>query len=103
MLGEAHDAIGAVKWYNLRKVTAGRGIAGLFVYLSAVERRPGIGDLHERQKVSFELERRDREPTSAVNLKQARRVMGSKRSLTATPSLPRGDDDDAGPDTTFLG
>ena len=67
-------AIGTVKWFNIQKgygfIQPEDGLEDVFVHVSAVE-RSGIGNLHEGQKLSFELERGDRGKTSAVNLKQA--------------------------------
>ena len=40
------------------------------MHISAVE-RAGLGNLHEGQKLSFELERGQQGKTSAVNLQQA--------------------------------
>jgi CspA family cold shock protein len=66
-------AIGTVKWFNPQKgygfIQPDDGAQDVFVHISAVE-RSGIGNLHEGQKVSFDLERGDRGKTSAVNLKQ---------------------------------
>jgi CspA family cold shock protein len=66
--------IGTVKWFNPQKgygfIQPEDGSQDVFVHISAVE-RSGIGNLHEGQKVSFELERGDRGKTSAVNLKQS--------------------------------
>jgi CspA family cold shock protein len=42
----------------------------VFVHITAVE-RSGMGNLHEGQRVSFELERGNQGKTSAVNLRQA--------------------------------
>ena len=65
--------IGTVKWFNAQKgygfIQPEDGSKDVFVHISAVE-RAGMGNLHEGQKVSFELERGDRGKTSAVNLKQ---------------------------------
>ncbi len=65
--------IGTVKWFNPQKcygfIQPDDGSQDVFVHISAVE-RSGIGNLHEGQKVSFDLERGDRGKTSAVNLKQ---------------------------------
>lgn len=62
------------KWFNLQKgygsIQPDDGSQDGFVHISSVE-RSGIGNLHEGQEVSFELERGDRGKTSAVNLKQA--------------------------------
>ena len=67
-------AIGTVKWFNSQKgygfIQPEDGTKDVFVHISAVE-RSGIGDLHEGQRVSFELERGNQGKTSAVNLQQA--------------------------------
>ncbi len=67
-------AIGTVKWFNPQKgygfIQPDDGSQDVFVHISAVE-RSGIGNLHEGQKISFDLERGDRGKTSAVNLKQS--------------------------------
>jgi CspA family cold shock protein len=64
---------GTVKWFNSQKgygfIQPDDGSQDVFVHISAVE-RSGIGNLHEGQKVSFELESGNRGKTSAVNLKQ---------------------------------
>jgi CspA family cold shock protein len=66
--------IGTVKWFDPRRgygfIQPENGLQDVFVHISAVE-RSGIGNLHEGQRVSFELERGDRGKTSAVNLQQA--------------------------------
>ena len=66
--------IGTVKWFNSLKgygfILPDDGSKDVFVHISAVE-RSGIGNLHEGQKVSFELERGQQGKTSAVNLRQA--------------------------------
>ena len=66
--------IGTVKWFNTQKgygfIQPHDGSKDVFVHISAVE-RSGIGDLHEGQKLSFELERDNRGKTSAVALKSA--------------------------------
>jgi CspA family cold shock protein len=66
--------IGTVKGFNPQKgygfIQPNEGSQDVFVHISAVE-RSGIGNLHEGQQVSFELERGDRGKISAVNLKQA--------------------------------
>jgi cold shock protein len=65
--------IGTVKWFNSQKgfgfIQPEDGSKDVFVHISAVE-RSGIGNLHEGQKVSFELERGNQGRTSAVNLRQ---------------------------------
>jgi cold shock protein len=67
-------AIGTVKWFNSQKgygfIQPDDGSKDVFVHISAVE-RSGIGNLHEGQKLSFELERGNQGKTSAVNLRQA--------------------------------
>ena len=53
-------AEGTVKWFNAEKgfgfISPDGGGADVFVHISAVE-RSGLGSLSEGQKVSFELER----------------------------------------------
>jgi CspA family cold shock protein len=65
--------IGTVKWFNSQKgygfIQPEHGAKDVFVHVSAVE-RSGMGNLHEGQRVSFDLER-NQGKTSAVNLKQA--------------------------------
>ena len=67
-------AIGTVKWFNSQKgygfIQPDDGSKDVFVHISAVE-RAGLGNLHEEQKLSFELERGQQGKTSAVNLQQA--------------------------------
>jgi cold shock protein len=64
--------IGTVKWFNgLRGfgfIQPDDGSKDVFVHISAVE-RSGIGNLHEGQKLSFEIERGQQGKTSAVALK----------------------------------
>jgi cold shock protein len=66
-------ATGTVKWFNAQKgygfIQPDDGSKDVFVHISAVE-RSGIGNLHEGQKLSFELES-NRGKTSAVALKAA--------------------------------
>ena len=66
--------IGTVKWFDPRRgygfIQPEDGSQDVFVHISAVE-RSGIGNLHEGQKVSFELERDNRGKTSAANLQPA--------------------------------
>jgi len=56
-------AIGTVKWFNAQKgygfIQPEDGTKDVFVHITAVE-RSGMGNLHEGQRVSFELERADR-------------------------------------------
>jgi len=67
-------AIGTVKWFNSQKgygfIQPEDGSKDVFVHISAVE-RSGIGNLHEGQRLRFELERGNRGKTSAGNLRQA--------------------------------
>src|SRR5215469_1046076 len=66
--------IGTVKWFNAQKgygfIQPEDGSRDVFVHISAVE-RSGIGNLHEGQRLSFELERGNQGKTSAVNLRQS--------------------------------
>ena len=66
--------IGTVKWFNSQKgygfIQPEDGTRDVFVHISAVK-CSGIGNLHEGQRVSFELERGNQGKTSAVNLRQA--------------------------------
>jgi CspA family cold shock protein len=67
-------AIGTVKWFNSQKgygfIQPDDGSKDVFVHISAVE-RSGMSNLHEGQKLSFELERGQQGRTSAVNLQPA--------------------------------
>ncbi len=67
-------SIGTVKWFNSMKgygfIQPEDGSKDVFVHISAVE-RAGIGNLHEGQKVSFDVERGQQGKMSAVNLKSA--------------------------------
>ncbi len=67
-------AIGTVKWFNTQKgygfIQPEDGSKDVFVHISAVE-RSGMSNLHEGQRISFELERGNQGKTSAVNLQQA--------------------------------
>ena len=64
-------ATGIVKWFNGQKgfgfIQPDDGSKDVFVHISAVE-RSGIGNLHEGQKISYELERGQQGKTSAANL-----------------------------------
>ena len=66
--------IGTVKWFNAQKgygfIQPEDGSKDVFVHISAVE-RAGMTNLHEGQRLSFELERGNQGKTSAVNLSQA--------------------------------
>jgi cold shock protein len=65
---------GTVKWFNPAKgygfIQPEDGSKDVFVHISAVE-RAGLGNLHEGQKVSYDLERGQQGKTSAVNIKAA--------------------------------
>jgi CspA family cold shock protein len=65
---------GTVKWFNAQKgygfIQPDDGSKDVFVHISAVE-RSGIGNLHEGQKVNFDVERGPQGKTSAVNLRAA--------------------------------
>jgi cold shock protein len=67
-------ATGTVKWFNAQKgygfIQPEDGTKDVFVHITAVE-RSGIGNLHEGQRLSFDLERGNQGKTSAVNLRQA--------------------------------
>jgi CspA family cold shock protein len=67
-------SIGTVKWFNAQKgygfIQPEDGSKDVFVHVSAVE-RSGLGNLHEGQKVSFEVQRGQQGKNSAVNLRQA--------------------------------
>jgi CspA family cold shock protein len=64
-------ATGTVKWFNAQKgygfIQPDDGSRDVFVHISAVE-RSGIGNLHEGQKLSYEVERGQQGKTSAVAL-----------------------------------
>src|SRR3954451_4612593 len=72
--GDSLMSKGTVKWFNSQKgygfIQPDDGSKDVFVHISAVE-RAGLGNLHEGQKLSFELERGQQGKTSAVNLQQA--------------------------------
>jgi CspA family cold shock protein len=63
---------GTVKWFNSVKgfgfIQPEDGSADVFVHISAVE-RAGIGNLHEGQKLSYELERGRTGKMAAVDLR----------------------------------
>jgi len=65
---------GTVKWFNSTKgfgfIQPEDGSADVFVHISAVE-RAGIGNLHEGQKLSYEVERGRTGKVAAVNLRAA--------------------------------
>jgi cold shock protein len=63
---------GTVKWFNAQKgygfIQPDDGSRDIFVHVSAVE-RSGIGNLHEGQKLTYEVERGPQGKNSAVALK----------------------------------
>ena len=65
-------ATGTVKWFDAQKgygfIQPDDGSRDVFVHISAVE-RSGIGNLHEGQKLSYEVERSQQGKTSAVALR----------------------------------
>jgi CspA family cold shock protein len=65
-------AQGTVSWFNIQKgygfIHPDGGGGDVFVHISAVERSE-LSQLHEGQKVSFEVERGREGKTSAENLK----------------------------------
>jgi CspA family cold shock protein len=65
-------AAGTVKWFNAQKgygfIQPDDGSKDVFVHITAVE-RAGLGNLHEGQKLSFDVERGQQGKSSAVNLK----------------------------------
>ena len=66
--------IGTVKWFNAQKgygfIEPEDGSKDVFVHISAVE-RAGMANLHEGQKLNFELERSQQGRVSAVDLSEA--------------------------------
>jgi CspA family cold shock protein len=66
--------IGTVKWFNTQKgygfIEPEDGSKDVFVHISAVE-RAGMGNLHEGQRISYQLERGQQGKTSAVDLQAA--------------------------------
>ncbi|HUZ74559.1 MAG TPA: cold-shock protein [Stellaceae bacterium] len=68
-------ATGTVKWFNAQKgygfIQPDSGEKDVFVHISAVE-RAGIGNLHEGQKLNYDVERDARSGKfSACNLRTA--------------------------------
>ena len=68
--------LGTVKWFNAQKgfgfIAPDDGTKDVFVHISAVE-RAGMNELHEGQKVEFELEAdRKSGKQAATNLKEVR-------------------------------
>ena len=65
---------GTVKWFNPTKgygfIQPEDGSKDVFVHISAVE-RAGLSNLHEGQKLTFDLERGQQGKVSAVNLQTA--------------------------------
>src|SRR5262249_19658588 len=73
-LGGRERGVGRGRGLNAKKgsgfIQPEDGSKDVFVHISAVE-RSGIGNLHEGQRLSFELERGNQGKTSAVDLRQA--------------------------------
>jgi len=65
---------GTVKWFNAQKgygfIEPEDGTKDVFVHITAVE-RAGLANLHEGQKLSYEIERSQQGRTSAVDLREA--------------------------------
>lgn len=65
---------GTVKWFNSTKgygfIQPEDGSKDVFVHISAVE-RAGLGNLHEGQKLTFDVERGQQGKMSAVNIQAA--------------------------------
>ncbi len=65
---------GTVKWFNAQKgygfIQPEDGSKDVFVHISALE-RAGLANLHEGQKLTFEIERGQQGKTSAVNIQAA--------------------------------
>ena len=66
--------VGTVKWFNAKKgygfIQPDDGSKDVFVHISAME-RSGLGTLHEGQRISFEIERRNQGKMSAESLRKA--------------------------------
>ena len=67
-------ATGTVKWFNGQKgfgfIQPEDGGNDVFVHISAVE-RSGLGSIHEGQKLSYELERDNRNGKMSASQLQA--------------------------------
>jgi CspA family cold shock protein len=65
---------GTVKWFNSAKgygfIRPEDGSKDIFVHISAVE-RAGLSNLHEGQKLTFDVERGQQGKVSAVNIQAA--------------------------------
>jgi cold shock protein len=65
---------GTVKWFNSAKgygfIQPEDGSKDIFVHISAVE-RAGLSNLHEGQKLTFDVERGQQGKVSAVNIQAA--------------------------------
>jgi CspA family cold shock protein len=66
-------ATGTVKWFNSQKgfgfIQPEDGSTDVFVHISAVQ-RAGLSNLAEGQRISFDIERGQKDKFSAANLRQ---------------------------------
>jgi cold shock protein len=73
-LMEGLMSTGTVKWFNSAKgdgfIQPEDGSKDIFVHISAVE-RAGLSNLHEGQKLTFDVERGQQGKVSAVNIQAA--------------------------------
>jgi CspA family cold shock protein len=64
-------SVGTVKWFNAQKgygfIQPEDGSKDVFVHVTAVE-HSGLGNLHEGQKLNYEIEQGQQGRVSAVNL-----------------------------------
>jgi CspA family cold shock protein len=78
-------ATGTVKWFNAQKgygfIQPDDGSKDVFVHISAVE-QAGIGNLHEGQKLSYELERGQQARCPRLRFRR------SRAGQCATPCFP---------------
>lgn len=67
-------SIGTVKWFNSAKgygfIQPEDGSKDVFVHISALE-RSDLGNLGERQRIEYDIERGQQGKSSAVNLRSA--------------------------------
>ena len=80
-------AAGTVKWFNAQKgygfIQPEDGSKDVFVHITAVE-RSGMGNLHEGQRVSFELERGNQGKNT---FGEASRTCGGSCAITTSMGL----------------